>query len=90
MYDKRKELNRELNISSIGRQLKASWQVVADKEAGREWHDSTAKQAMAMQARTRTEMCALHLQHPGKALDEATRRGDEGFWSPGSVGSWSC
>ena len=65
MYDTR---------SAIGKQMKALWQVVADKEAGREWHDSTAKQAMAMRAKTWTEMWALHLQDPAKALDEATRR----------------
>ena len=90
MYDTCKELNRQLNIISTKQQLKTLWHVVVGKKEGKEWYDSTAKEAIAMQARTTTEMWALHPQDTAKALDEATRMGDEGFWTLGSVGSSSC
>ena len=73
MYDTCKELNRDLNISGIGKQMKALWQVAAEKEADREWYDSTT-------------VFALHLQDSAKALDEATRRRDEGFLVTGLSG----
>ena len=48
---------------------------------GKEWYDSTAKEVVAMHASARTEFW------PAKALEEATRREDEGLWSMGSVGA---
>ena len=64
--------------------------MVEPKRLVKDLHDSTAKGVIAMHASTRTEFWALHLQDLARALEEATRREDEGFWSLGSVGSSNC
>ena len=48
----------------------------------KERYDSTAKDLIAMQTGG--------VWARARALEEATRREDEGFWSLGSVGSSSC